>query len=370
MDFLTPTADLSEASELLEHQGYAIIPNVINENLCDATCEDLRNQLHLAKELVQQELLEDTYVFGNVKERSNRDDIKLCLDSPLVRGFLRGTLETLEPVLSDFATEDGTLLELGALHSFPGASAQHAHADTYGSQRCVVTVFTALQDVDLCMGPTIVWPRSHLRPESTTPEMVASPFSSYSREQGVVGSTALASPEETKATDSLLSRRGESGGIPVLLKKGHSLVMDSRLVHCGSAHLGSALGESHEPPAPRAATTGATTAATAEATATAPAGTTQQGEGGGLLTSSNANCDSGGSIVPASSATTPRRVLLYSSWLMPGQAPQGSTLTLLPEYQNRFRLKRWREFTDVKCTTPLTGWSEVTKSLREGFAVN
>jgi len=369
MDFLTPTADLSEASELLEHEGYAIIPNVITESLCDATCEELRDQLHLAKELVQQDLLEDTYVFGNVKERSNRDDIKLCLDSPLVRGFLRATLETLEPVLSDFATEDGTLLELGALHSFPGASAQHAHADTYGSQRCVVTVFTALQDVDLSMGPTIVWPRSHLRPESTTPEMVASSSSSYSRERRVFGSAALSSspPNGPLAPpdESLLSRRGESGGIPVLLKKGHSLVMDSRLVHCGSAHLGSVLGECHEPRAPRA------TSATAEATSTAPAGTTQQGEGGDLLTSSNANCDSGSSIVPASSAATlPRRVLLYSSWLMPGQAPQGSTLTLLPEYQNRFRLKRWREFTDSKNATLPTGWSEVTVSFHKGLAVN
>jgi hypothetical protein len=164
---------------------------------------------------------------GQIRGSENRADVKLPL-CPLVRKALNNVVGAIEPVLDGFirrgrdendrggaATSKGrcssqtkadgsgvgtvTLVELSSLHSLPGSKAQLMHKDTNGTQACILTAFCALQDVELAMGPTILWPGTH-----------------------------------TNRMDGPIASSGPP--FPALLRKGSVLLMDSRLAHCGGAN--------------------------------------------------------------------------------------------------------------------------------------
>lgn len=231
----------------LEVEGFAIVSDVVPPELCDEAEATMASTREAARELSSRGELDETYVFGNIKEREHRFDVKLSLAEPVVRSVLEVTLAKLEPVVSEFVMEEGKLCELGSLHSLPGSRSQPAHADTHGSSRCCLTAFTALCDVLPEKGPTELWPGSHLRPD----EMSA---------------------------DAVLAEHGD--GVPALLTKGATLLMDSRLIHRGSAN----------------------------------------------------------------SSKDAERLLFYTSWLLPGATAAGSTHSIFPEYGARFRLSGWRSW--------------------------
>ena len=98
-----------------------------------------------------------------------------------------------------------TLYELSTFHSLPGAPEQPMHSDTVERRERFLTVFCALHDIDVSMGPTVLWPGSHMRVH------LHDRMSAQQRAEGC---------ERT----------------PGVLRKGEALVMDSRLVHCGGAN--------------------------------------------------------------------------------------------------------------------------------------
>jgi ectoine hydroxylase-related dioxygenase (phytanoyl-CoA dioxygenase family) len=105
--------------------------------------------------------------------------------------------------------EKARLCEFAALVSDPGSARQPVHPDTnYRRDRCVVTSFVALQDVESDMGPTVFIPGSH----------TASAHLAF-REAGETGGAALAAPH----------------GVATL-GSGDATVFDSRLLHCGGGN--------------------------------------------------------------------------------------------------------------------------------------
>ena len=100
--------------------------------------------------------------FGNVYCKGNRYDLKLPLRG-VAEAALREAVLNMGPVLEKVAGGNAAkLCEFAALVSDPGSTRQPVHPDTnYRRDRCVVTTFVALQDVESDMGPTVFIPGSH-----------------------------------------------------------------------------------------------------------------------------------------------------------------------------------------------------------------
>jgi len=337
--------DAGAACVALEADGYCCVHGVLSPALSDAGLSYLRSTRRAARDLVEAGALDELYAYGNVKCRAHRQDLHLSLGGSTARRLLRATLDKVAPVLIEtMGTDEATLVEFSSLHSHPGAASQPPHADTdQRCGRCLVTVFVALQDVAPEMGPTVVWPRSHLRPSSTSPEQVVARaaaatatdastcrISTVYDAAATAAAAAHASPvrlpplpqdsggESAGGTLGLLG--GWRGGVPALLAKGSALIMDSRLVHCGSANVGKNISEregggsdgaqspllppppSPPPPPPPGLPVGESAAG----------GVDDPVEGSSSCVGGGDGDESGGD-----------RVLVYSSWLLPGATPDG-----------------------------------------------
>jgi hypothetical protein len=147
--------------------------------------------------------------FGNVYCKGNRYDLKLPWGGAAEKA-LREAASNMRPFLETaVGGERARLCEFAALVSDPGSARQPVHPDTnYRRDRCVVTSFVALQDVDTAMGPTVFIPGSH----------TARAHLSF-REAGETGGSALAAPHGVATLDA-----------------GDATVFDSRLLHCGGGN--------------------------------------------------------------------------------------------------------------------------------------
>lgn len=100
--------------------------------------------------------------FSNMLSSSNRWDLKLPLDNPIIMNalceiFSRQT--AVSKVLTSLVTEKGELFELAAFCTSSGAARQVVHADTLWSKHpALYTCAIALQDVHEDMGPTLFLP--------------------------------------------------------------------------------------------------------------------------------------------------------------------------------------------------------------------
>ncbi|GMI47433.1 hypothetical protein TrCOL_g7555 [Triparma columacea] len=147
--------------------------------------------------------------FGNVLERKNRYDMYVTNTTPVVQSCLVDLLQKSKP-LGDLFHEmfDGISApfhELSALISDPGSPSQPLHPDSKWTDTPILyTVFVALQDIDLLMGPTVLVPKSHT-------ETV-----------------------HTLHVNHIPLRMGHVSG---LMQKGDCLIMDSRTLHHGTANV-------------------------------------------------------------------------------------------------------------------------------------
>jgi ectoine hydroxylase-related dioxygenase (phytanoyl-CoA dioxygenase family) len=173
--------------------------------------------------------------FGDVLSPPHRRDLKVLLDDA-IRAVVGQALQVLAPMMEQVLTADAELTELACLISDPGASAQPLHSDTSiekkGSARArestctVLTAFIALQDIDThLMGPTEVVPGSHC-------ENAHEALRAGNRCRGGGAGRLIAS--------------GYAPPIPVLLRCGDVLLMDSRLVHRGGANEAKGKGRDEE----------------------------------------------------------------------------------------------------------------------------
>lgn len=136
----------------------------------------------------------------------NRWDLKLPLVTE-VRAALRelfGVMDGLFSVSCGDLRNASPLCELSCMISLPGAAQQPMHADTpWLHGKAIFTVFCALHDIDLSMGPTIMYPMTH---------------TDQSFHMGI-------------SSDHVPKHH-----IQCCLKSGDAVVMDSRLLHCGGAN--------------------------------------------------------------------------------------------------------------------------------------
>jgi len=237
---LQPRRNAEQALAAMRKEGCCCMSNVVDKNTCEEALRQINEDLRAAVERSEEEGGEPlcrATGFGNVLARSQRWDMYLDWDREIFRHALGQML--LPPEKADFETdfetnaaagqlgelfralvEGGNPGSLAAMHEFsalvadPGAPRQPTHPDNKfesegKGEAPLFTAFVALQDVDLEMGPTLMLPRTNL-------EAAHASFNEGGGEQ----KNFLEKCEYRSCC----------------LKRGDAAVMDSRLLHCGTAN--------------------------------------------------------------------------------------------------------------------------------------
>lgn len=156
---LTPYTDLSplgDPLQELEDNGFAILPQAAGEAFCSEL--NLKFQVKLDETLLNPPPMS----FSKIMNRSNRHDLRLQME-PQVRELISRVVRAHPEIYQNRVSNDGILIEMGFLTSFPGAERQVIHSDVTFSDEVaqILTTWVALQDVDETMGPTWIWPGTH-----------------------------------------------------------------------------------------------------------------------------------------------------------------------------------------------------------------
>jgi hypothetical protein len=109
-------------------------------------------------------------MFHSVNSPTLRHSIALPMTLPL-RSLLDGAIGYIRPFLdSQLPNKNSPLVELSAVFSLPGATAQAVHTDILfprcdvsSDQTLILTAMLALQDITLQNGPTFVYSGSHAK---------------------------------------------------------------------------------------------------------------------------------------------------------------------------------------------------------------
>jgi len=160
--------------------------------------------LHVDAALTRRRADSDPRWFGNVygyEDKGKRWDLKLTL-CPEVTAALHRLLEILPQMLLS-EEMSWKLTELAAMCTTPGDPGQPVHADTaHTEDHHVVTIFVALHDIEESQGPTRMYPRTHAD-----------------------GPLHMG-----------LKTLDENCGVLCTMACGDCVIMDSRLMHCGTAN--------------------------------------------------------------------------------------------------------------------------------------
>lgn len=209
IDLVQPDLLINETfAGVLLREGVVRVDQVLDAAICDRCLADLNLALTVAKSSA---LSSVNNGFGDVYSRDCRTDMYLrnegtageALDYMLHRGTdLADLFQECLP-----AGQSGVFHEFAALITDSGAASQPVHPDSrYAMHAPLWTVFVALQDVDMDMGPTIFLTQTH---------------TSHTHDCFTGGQE-----RKEQLLDSSEYRRS-------VLKKGDAAVMDSRTLHFG-----------------------------------------------------------------------------------------------------------------------------------------
>ena len=153
--------DIREAVEALERDGVVVLSDTVEEEACDGLMKEVRSILRDARKMYGKHL--------------RRTDVLVAYEGS-GRACLRSSARMARKILSrvENATEEATLVEMSVLATEDGAERQMLHPDMAfdAPHETLYSMFVALQDVTLDMGPTCFLLRSqdentHLKIPST-----------------------------------------------------------------------------------------------------------------------------------------------------------------------------------------------------------
>jgi len=215
----------SARAERVRARGLTRVGRVLSRR----TAERLRDFVHSYFEDVMSRIqygLDDKKDhLGKTLYAEQRFDLLLPIEGAVLVA-LHEVVANLGDCLKELVTPEAELVELAALVSEPGSARQRMHPDTmvpYGveararqTRPPILTVFVALQDVDLAMGPTIMVPNTHF-PEAHD----------------------FLNRLDPSARDKFLFQLGRKPfcSKAMALKEGQGVMMDSRLWHAGASNV-------------------------------------------------------------------------------------------------------------------------------------
>ncbi|CAJ1350126.1 unnamed protein product [Effrenium voratum] len=200
----------------LELHGCGLVRGALAPERCaalrgfvDAELQRLLQELERLEQDEDQARDLERQFFGTVRDRQHRWDLKLPL-RPEVTEAMQEVLQSIRGVLEGTVTSEGLLVELSCLITDCGAPMQNVHVDTGGWKTAcapLLTIFVALQHIDLDMGPTVLFPGTHDDP--------------YLQQWLTVMPGKERTPEQF------------GGGVAAQCSAGSAVLMNSRLLHCG-----------------------------------------------------------------------------------------------------------------------------------------
>ena len=184
--------------------------------------------------------------FDIVDSPRHRHSFPLGL-TPGVDAALRGVVGGQDAALfREMCGDDGILVELSVLVTFPGAQDQSLHTDIPFNAlvECPVTnvpplcsVFVALQDIDRDMGPTMILKGTHQKKFHRTIQATQESYDSSGNIEVLRVSTAHGEDDNSAAASPVTFTEEQIYAAALPCKEGSVYVMDSRCAHAGGANV-------------------------------------------------------------------------------------------------------------------------------------
>eukprot|EP00927_Polykrikos_kofoidii_P046353 TRINITY_DN40584_c0_g1_i1.p1 TRINITY_DN40584_c0_g1~~TRINITY_DN40584_c0_g1_i1.p1 ORF type:complete len:363 (-),score=42.41 TRINITY_DN40584_c0_g1_i1:258-1292(-) len=208
-----------ECSAHFHLNGCCIVQGALPSQRCAVLSDFVDAYLHEAQCFVSKsgynEALYQGELFGRVRSREHRWDLKLPLEGP-VSAAMSDLCSSLGKLLLELVGPNAELSELSCIISDPGAGQQPLHTD-FGTQRFAVLI--ALQPVTQAMGPTVLCPRTHSKDGSKLLSTLTG------RKNKMLGATA----NQDQAIEVLHGKH-------MVCEVGDAVIYDTHLVHCGGAN--------------------------------------------------------------------------------------------------------------------------------------
>ena len=152
---------LDPPQKVLKKDGVVRIDGVLSKESCAELRDWVLKEADLRRAEVDAGDASISDHFSDVLLRKNRCDLRLAF-TPLVKSCVVSITDPftdLGYLLQKTLGPTSLLQELASMISYPSSSRQTAHPDTpYNKDIPLLTVFVALQDVDISMGPTTFLP--------------------------------------------------------------------------------------------------------------------------------------------------------------------------------------------------------------------
>ena len=221
----TKNLQADELAKVLREDGVIRLDNCLKKTTTTALRAHILRELALSRIDITTGVVGAREVLGMEAERKLRDDYLMSFgpptvategeEHPMVSGHpmavalneLFGDNGKLRQLYEIVVTKKGTMYELAVMVTEPGADRQMIHADMpYSKEPPLYSIFCALQDISMEMGPTVFLP-------------------------GTATSHDHQRWQDKKTFDEYLGSK-----IPTfaLLKAGDLIVYDPRILHCGA----------------------------------------------------------------------------------------------------------------------------------------
>ncbi len=237
----------SSTMRILREDGYVVLSDVVPATTSRQALAEVRTELAALQASWAYPVRR---FFDIVDSPRNRHSFPVSLTPGVdaaVRSIVGGTNASL---FREICGDDGILVELSALITFPGARAQSLHTDIpfNALPECKETntpplcsVFVALQDVDRDMGPTIIFKGTHRKEFHRAIDATQESYDSSGNIEVLTVSTENSDddngndnysvPPTTFTEDQIF----DAALLPC--NEGTVYVMDSRCAHAGGANI-------------------------------------------------------------------------------------------------------------------------------------
>ena len=233
------TAHLSS----LQRDGFVVIRGAVPREVCATARAATLRELDVCKGSMSYIFMKQ--ILFPVDKPKHRYEL-LPPMYPELEAAVHAVVSGCRALYISLVTNDGALVEFGAVISEPGARQQDVHSDIlYSDQTLLFTTFIALQDIDRSLGPTCVFPATHTEAFHRKARLAKMEWGAGAGEEAslpIPRCFDLLKPDWLTPSGEVTLRPpfDEIPAEHITLRAGDVLIYDTRLYHCGGANCATA----------------------------------------------------------------------------------------------------------------------------------